>query len=292
MTTALATATARETIADALKWGRRALADAGIDSAALDARVLLGAGLDVAPGALVAMAARALSPAEADAFGQLIRGRAGRRPVSRLLGRRGFWTLELELDDAVLDPRPDSETLVEAVLARRPDRRPLSVLDLGVGSGCLLLSLLHELPGAWGVGVDLSAAAIACARANAARLGFGDRAVFLVGNWAAALTRRFDIVVCNPPYIGRVEIDGLQPEVRDHDPHLALDGGVDGLDCFRAIAMELPSILASEGVAVVECGAGQARQAADIFTEAGLLISELRRDLAGVPRCLIVSATD
>lgn len=282
-----------ESVADALRWARATLAEAGVDGAPLDARVLLASVLACRPESVLSLRERPLGRTEATAYRRLIAGRAGRRPVSRLLGRRGFWCIELELDDAALDPRPDSETLVEAVLDRLADRRrPLRLLDLGVGSGCLLLALLHELPEATGVGVDRSSAALACARRNAVRLGLGHRVQFLAGDWATAINARFDAVVCNPPYIARSEIACLAPEVREHDPHLALDGGVDGLEHYRALALDLRRILAPRGFAAIECGAGQADQVAGILAEGTLAVAELRCDLAGVPRCLIVSGSD
>lgn len=293
MVKALSDSTAGLSVAEALSWAQRRLAEAGVDGARLDARLLLASLLGCPAGAMPAMAARPLRAAELGVFRQLVARRAGRCPVSRLLGRRGFWNIELELDDAVLDPRPDSETLIEAVLARLADRRGrLSLLDLGVGSGCLLLALLHELPEAWGVGVDLSPAALACARRNAVRLGLAGRALFLAGDWAAALGGRFDVVVCNPPYIASSEIAGLAPEVRDHDPHLALDGGFDGLDCYRALAGQLRCLLAPGGIAAIECGLNQADRVGEMLAEGALRPVERRFDLAGVLRCLMVSASD
>lgn len=277
---------------EALAWARRRLGRAGVETPRLDARVLLAAALGVDAGPLVA-ARRPLSPGEARAYRALIERRAGGRPVSRLLGRRGFWDLELELDDAVLDPRPESECLVEAVLARlAPGAGPLRLLDLGTGSGCLLLALLGALAQAWGVGLDRSAAAIATARRNARRLGLDGRAAFLVSDWAAALAGRFDVVVANPPYVARDELDGLAPEVRAHDPRLALDGGTDGLDGHRALAGQLGRLLAPGGFAAIECGAGQAAAAGAIFRRAELRLVDCRPDLGGRPRCLIVAAAD
>jgi release factor glutamine methyltransferase len=226
-------------------------------------------------------------PAEAAAryAGHLAR-RAGHEPVSRILGHREFWSLDFALGPATLDPRPDSETLVEAALAACPDR-PLRVLDLGTGTGCLLLAVLHDRPAAFGLGVDRSEAAAGTARANARALGLADRAAFLVGDWATALDARFDLILSNPPYIPEAEIAALDPEVRDHDPHLALSGGADGLDAYRDLAVALPGLLVPGGTAVVELGIGQAADVAALFRAAGLDITATPHDLAGIPRCLV-----
>jgi release factor glutamine methyltransferase len=170
----------------------------------------------------------------------------------------GFWTLDLEVSPATLIPRADSETLVEAALDACPDKgAALRVLDLGTGTGALLLAVLSELPAASGVGVDLKPEAAALAARNAARLGLVGRARFLAGDWAAALSRRFDLILCNPPYIESAAITGLMPEVARHEPASALDGGADGLDAYRRIIADLPRLLAPRGVAVLELGQGQ-----------------------------------
>jgi release factor glutamine methyltransferase len=208
--------------------------------------------------------------------------------VSRLVGEREFWSLPFAVTPATLDPRPDSETLVEAALARTADRAaPVRLLDLGTGSGCLLLALLHELRAAWGVGTDRSAAAVAAARANAVRLGLADRARFVVADWAAPLAGRFDIVLANPPYIERGAIAGLAPEVARHDPVLALDGGPDGLDAYRAILAGLEALVAPRGRAYLEIGDGQAGAVSALLEAAGFADLELAHDLAGRARCLV-----
>jgi release factor glutamine methyltransferase len=235
-----------------------------------------------------------LQPAAWQRFRDHIAGRAKRRPVSRLLGRRGFWSLDLKIDDSVLDPRPDSESLVEAVLelvdARGDRDAPYRLLDLGIGSGCLLLALLAELPAAHGVGVDRSVAAVACAHANAARLGLGRRATFLVGDWGRPLDGDFDVIVSNPPYIAEAELAALSPEVREHDPALALIGGVDGLDGYRRLAPDLSRLLAADGVGFVECGRGQAAAVAAVLMAAGLESGGAWPDLGGATRCISVHA--
>lgn len=252
---------------------------AGIATARLDARVLavaaIGADSRIAPDFAVAVERAAL-------YHRMIDRRAAREPVSRILGRREFWSLDFTLSPATLDPRPDSETLVEAVLARRPGAR--RVLDLGTGSGCLLLALLSELPEASGVGLDRSFAAIETARANARALGLADRASFIVGSWGDALAGGgFDVVMSNPPYIRRADLAGLDPELT-YDPVLALDGGDDGLDAYRALIPDLPRLVAPGGLAALEVGSDQGEAVSRVMSEAGFGVEPVIRDLAGLPR--------
>lgn len=254
-----------------------------------DARLLLAAALAAPRLALALAPERPLCAAEAARFEAFLARRAAGEPVSRILGRREFWSLEFEVDSSVLDPRPDTETVVEAALAATANRAaPLEILDLGCGSGCILLALLSELPNAFGLGLDRSPAALATARRNARRLGFAARCRFLAADWAAPLAGAFDLAVSNPPYVPSGEIEGLAPEVSRHDPRAALDGGADGLDAYRALAAALPRLLRSGGLAVLEIGATQASAAADLLTAAGLRVVETRRDLAGRDRCLVV----
>lgn len=220
----------------------------------------------------------------------MVRRREAREPVARILGRRGFWTLDLQVTPDTLDPRPDSETVVEAVLARTPDRSaPLRILDLGTGSGCLLLALLSELPKASGLGIDRSPGAAAAARANARRNGLDARARFAVGDWTSALAGPFDIVVSNPPYIERGAIPGLMPEVREYDPVAALDGGLDGLEAYRAILAGLPRLLASGALVAFELGQGQDGPVGNLMRAAGLESPVVAPDLAGIGRCIIAT---
>ena len=275
------------TLAEALARLSRRLDDAGVEGPMRDARLLAAHALGIDRIALHVDRDRRLSTCEQDALNRLGRRRAAGEPVSRIVGRREFWSLEFELSPATLDPRPDSETIVRAALDRMPERdRPLSILDLGTGSGCLLIALLSERPRGWGVGVDVGRGAAATARRNAIRLGVGDRAAFLVGDWGQALAGGFDLVVVNPPYIARSEVDTLDPEVARFDPRLALVGGADGLDAYRALAPGLTSLLTAGGLAVLEVGAGQAPAVASILADAGLAELESIDDLAGVQRCV------
>jgi release factor glutamine methyltransferase len=216
---------------------------------------------------------------------------AGHEPLSRILGKREFWGLELSLTPDTLDPRPETETVVEAVLRWVPDRdAPLRLLDLGTGTGCLLLALLTEFPRASGVGIEIAEAAARTASRNAAAVGFADRARFVIGEWASAVSGRFDVIVANPPYIASKDFPLLPPEVARHDPRRALDGGEHGLDAYRPIAADLPRLLAPGGIFVAEVGFGQAPDVAEIIAAEGLTIEEIRCDLAGVLRCVVASS--
>lgn len=212
--------------------------------------------------------------------------RAAGEPVSRILARREFWGLSLGLSPDVLDPRPDTETLVQAVLTEfaRAKAAPLRVLELGVGSGAILCALLTEFAAATGIAVDVCARAAAQARANLAACGLGGRASVVVGSWAAAIDGKFDVVVCNPPYIASQAIGGLSREVRDHDPKLALDGGRDGLDAYRAIAPQLARLLGPGGRFFLEVGAGQAESVIALLAAQGLTAPATYADLAGLAR--------
>ena len=265
---------------------------AGAETPPLDARLLVAAALDVAPDTLRFAADRALSAGEAARAEALLARRIAREPVSRILGRREFWSLDIHVTPDVLDPRPDSETLVEAALALFPNRAaPLRVLDLGTGSGCLLLAALYEYPNATGLGIDASGQALEAARGNAIRFGLAGRARFAEGDWAREIGagERFDLVLCNPPYIAEDERASLAPEVARHDPPGALFAGPDGLDAYRAILPDLARLLAPGARALFEIGAAQSVAVAAIAREAGLAIVETRRDLAGRERCVVLT---
>lgn len=209
-------------------------------------------------------------------------------PLSRILGIREFWGLPFALSADTLDPRPESETVVAAVLDRLPDRdHAYRLLDLGTGTGCLLLALLSELPHATGIGVDIAPGAARTARYNAVQLGLAGRAQFLAGHWAAAIAGRFDAVVANPPYIPTSDIAGLAAEVREYDPRRALDGGPDGLASYREIVSALPRLLRPGGRFATEVGAGLADIVAAILTAQGLRLDSIVPDLAGIPRCVV-----
>jgi release factor glutamine methyltransferase len=273
------------TVGEALAYGAAALAAAGVDSPGLDARLLLAHAMGVDQATLLRDRA-AVAPA---GYAGLVARRAAREPLAFIVGRQGFWTLDLEVSRDTLIPRADTETLVEAVLAARGAARGAvrRVLDLGTGTGCLLLAVLSEFPGAWGVGVDISPAAAALAARNARSCGLADRAAFIAGDWAAALDGRFDVVVSNPPYIAGGAIAGLMPEVGGFEPRRALDGGADGLDAYRVLIGALPTLLAPGGLAVLELGAGQDGAVCALAAGAGFGAG-LRADLGGVPRALVL----
>ncbi len=207
--------------------------------------------------------------------------RERREPVSQILGVKGFWKIMLRVTPEVLTPRPETESLLDVMLPKIPTDRRVRVLDLGVGSGALLLAILGERPNAVGLGVDASEEALAVARENAANLGLASRAALLRGDWTAGLAAEsFDVVVSNPPYIASGDIAGLAPEVRDHEPRLALDGGPDGLDAYRRLAPEILNVLIPGGLFAVEVGLGQAPAVRDLFAQAGAMGLSIHRDLS------------
>lgn len=273
-----------------LREGARRLAGAGVDTARLDARVLLGAvlGRDVWPHESTIVADEAVARFEA-----LMTRRLAREPVSRILGRRAFWTLELLVGPDTLDPRPDTETLIEAAVAvfagRPPPRR---ILDLGTGSGCLLLAALAEFPDASGLGVDRLAGAIETASENARRAGLAGRAEFRTMTWDDLPQDRADLILSNPPYIPAATIDRLAPEVALFDPRDALAAGADGLDSYRSLFEVLPRLIAGQGVAILELGAGQRQMVSELAGDGGFSVSDVRCDLGGVERALVLKWND
>ena len=262
-----------------------------IDSAELDARILVGAILGLDLTGMVTAAGRRLVADEAVRLEDFARRRLAGEPAARIVGLREFWGLPLQLSAATLVPRPDTETVVELALemlraAPDPGRR-LRLADIGTGSGAILLALLSELPNASGFGTDISVAALQTASSNAARLGFAPRAAFVACDYAAALSGTFDLIVSNPPYIRSAEIAGLATAVRDHDPHRALDGGMDGLDAYRVLVPQAARLLARDGVLAVEVGHDQGGDVEGIMTGAGLMPERPpKADLAGIRRAV------
>jgi len=268
----------------------KSFALAGIESGMTDARALIGAALRLSRAQLLAQSDRLLEPREIATIDALAARRMKREPVSRILGRKEFWSLTLDVTPDVLVPRPDTETLIEAALdyVVRGGLRlePLRILDIGTGTGALMLALLQELPNARGVATDLSMSALHVARGNAERLRLASRCSFVACNLADGVQGRFDLIVSNPPYIARGAISSLDPEVRDYDPRLALDGGADGLDAYRAIAASVPPLLAQGGRLIVEVGAGQAPPVTSLLEAAKFTVLSVRNDLAGIPRAI------
>lgn len=261
-------------------------------TAALDARVIVAHLLGCVPEQLPLRDEEAVGEdvaAEAIALGGR---RAAGAPIARIVGEKEFHGLTFALSPDTLIPRPDTETLVDAALAAIEEEwsrnATLNILDLGTGSGAILIALLVELPNSRGVGIDLSRGAIATAAENAARHGLAERATFSLGDWTRGIKERFDVVVANPPYVETGAIAGLQVEVRDHDPHLALDGGADGFDSIHAIIADLDRILAVGGVALIEIGAGQAETVLGLADAHGFACG-FRRDLAGIERVAVLS---
>ena len=261
-----------------------------IDSAELDARILVGAALDLDLTGVIAAASRLLTSDETARLEDFTRRRLAGEPVARILGRKEFWGLPLQLSAATLVPRPDTETVVELALemlraAPHPDRL-LRIADIGTGSGAILLALLSELPDAYGFGTDISVAALRTATTNAIYLGLGRRAAFVACDYAAALSGTFDLIVSNPPYVRSAEIAGLATEVRDYDPHRALDGGADGLNAYRALIPQAARLLGPGGALVVEAGHGQSGDILGLMTAAGLTLEPPKADLAGIRRAV------
>lgn len=255
------------------------------DTPRLDAELIAAHALDMERTEMILALPRLAVPDAAEAM--LARALA-HEPIAHITGTRDFWTLTLKVTPDVLVPRPDSETLIEAAMAHfERTAGPRRILDLGTGSGALLLAALDVWRTASGLGVDLSPAALAVARENAARCGMADRADFRGGDWAEGIDGPFDLILCNPPYIREDAL--LSPQVRDHEPALALFGGADGLACYRVLAGQIGPLLAPGGVACIEIGFDQGESAAGLFRAAGLAVS-LRHDLAGNPRCLALTA--
>ncbi len=266
----------------------RVFFDAGLKTPELDARLLLAelAGLKAAQ---VPLSEHELTQEQQDCLENWRARRLKHESVARIAGRRGFWTVDLEVSKAVLEPRPDSETLIEAALAhlgpRRNDR--LKILDLGTGSGALLLSLLYECPQAFGVGVDLSLEAVRTAQRNAVKNNLATRAGFVCADWLGALSGTFDLMVANPPYIRSAEFAGLEDEVRLYDPHLALDGGLDGLDAYRALAANAANNLEKNGLFLLEVGYDQSKAVAELFEHFPFRLRDVAHDLAGHRRVVV-----
>lgn len=279
------------TLAEHLRAAAASLNRAGLCQSVFEARALLAGVLDLSREEMVARPDRPVSPAEAVRLGDALDRRARGEPLARITGYREFWSLPIRLAPETLVPRPETETVVEEVLDRLADRdAAYSILDLGTGSGCLLLALLTELRQAQGIGVDRAEGALRVARENARNVGVTNRARFVCGDWGASLRGPFDIIVTNPPYISGREMAALPREVKDFDPHLALAGGEDGLAAYRALAPDFARLLAPGGFGVLELGAGQAEAVSEIFRDSGHSVGQARSDLGGHARALPVAA--
>ncbi len=271
------------TAREALRRGAAQLAAAGVDNPRLDARLLLAHGEGLTHAALFGDTGR---PVDFARYEALLARRVAREPLAYIVGCQEFWSLPFQVSPATLIPRADSEAVVETALTVLALDDPGPVLDLGTGTGCLLLAVLHERRRAWGVGVDLASDAARLAASNARTLGLADRAAFLAGDWDSAVAGPFALVLSNPPYVTPDELSALQPEVAAWEPRRALDGGADGLAAYRRILARLPKLLAPGGSAVLEVGAGQAGPVAALAGQAGLHLAGRRADLSGTIRAL------
>ncbi len=267
------------------------LASHGLDSPELDARILLGEALKLDLTKLIAQGERHITVHDALILSSFAKRRVSGEPVARILGRKEFWGLSFELSPATLVPRPDTETVVEAALKILRDEKhheAIRIADIGTGSGAILLALLSELPNAAGIGTDISREALETARRNAQKLALSERTSFIECSYATGITGSFDLIVSNPPYIPSRDIGGLAIEVRDHDPHLALDGGDDGLDAYRAIGPAAFTLLNPGGAVIFEVGQGQDDDVRAIMAAAGLTTDDMPcHDLAGINRVVI-----
>jgi release factor glutamine methyltransferase len=274
-------------IADALRHATATLARAGVENPAREAKLLVAHTLGIPATAILPTTTASV---DATHFAAILARRAAREPLAYITSTRGFWTFDILVSPATLIPRADSETLIEAAGAHFPNRfQVTSILDLGTGTGCLLLAALTEFPAAFGIGAALSPQAASLAARNAARLNLSARAAFLAADWAAPLHARFDLILCNPPYIPTADIPGLMPEVASYEPACALDGGADGLHAYSTLIPMLPALLSPGGLACLELGEGQFPATAALANRAGFTHIAARRDLAGIERALLLS---
>ena len=274
-----------QTLVQAWNGAKARLQAAGVDGPVIDARLLVEAAAGASRTDIIADPKRVLTDEQAATLEDFVARRERREPVSHILGRKGFWKIMLQVTADVLTPRPDTETLVELVLRDLPEGKAFSMLDLGVGSGAIILAILAERPAGKGLGVDVSDEALAVARENAANLGLADRVGLLRGDWTRGLgDASFDLVVANPPYVRSAEIEGLAPEVRDHEPRLALDGGADGLDAYRALAPEILRVLKPGSPFAVETGFDQSAEVEALFKAVGAQGVATHKDLANRDR--------
>lgn len=277
------------TIKDARISARQQLHAAGIDSAQLDADLLIGHVLNFTREQLL-IADHALTLNEQARIDHVISRRAEREPVAYIIGQKEFWSLPFKVASGVLIPRPDTETIIESALKLFTKDTALNILDMGTGSGCILLSLLHEFPQAKGLGLDISSQALEIAGKNAADLGLANRASFLLSRWAETLSGMYDLIVSNPPYIEPSTILTLEPEVSIYEPKLALDGGTDGLEAYRQIAPCIKRHITPGGTIILEVGDKQAEAVATLLVEQQFKIHSFAKDLSGIDRCVIAKA--
>jgi len=273
-----------------------ALSDAGIENARMDARILLARAAGVDSGRISAWPEDVVSADKAETFREMIARRIGHEPVGRILGERDFWRHTFKLSPETLEPRPDSETLVEWAIDFLEDADAPRIIDFGTGTGCLLLSAVGDLPGATGIGLDLSEGAVTCARKNARLLELDDQVEFRVSDWDSALDAKdraegFDLVMSNPPYITADEMTTLSQEVQKFDPRLALTDEGDGLAAYRVLSQVAFDLAKPGGFVIFEIGRGQEKDVGQLLIEAGFVGVEYREDLGGIVRCVAAKKT-
>jgi release factor glutamine methyltransferase len=274
----------------ALEVAVQCMVAAGVTEPLRDARILLGCSLAMPNERFYGRETSTVNFTQLKRYKKMVERRCIREPVSRILGHRDFWDLTFQLNPYALDPRPDSETLIEAVLSHITDKdKPLNVLDLGTGTGCLLLSILHEFPNSKGIGNDINQHCIELSQRNAINNGLSHRATFQVGDWCRGINTKFDVILCNPPYIPTETIKDLEPEVTEYEPHLALDGGKDGLDCYKKLGPQLLKLLTTEGLIFLEIGYDQKRSVSKIMKNCAFSVLTTERDLADRDRCVVLS---
>ena len=276
-----------QTASMVLRNGTKLLRTAIGEGAARDSLILMAHTLGVSPNCVSAELSRMLTPQQVAQFEHTIHRRAAHTPISHITGQRAFWKHNFLVTPDVLDPRPETETLVELALQ---GPKPARILDLGVGSGCILMTLLSEIPATTGVGVDISEPALKIAAENAQNLGVADRATLRTSDWFSNVDCQFDLIVSNPPYVTEAEMAELSPDVRDYEPHLALTTGGDGLSAYRKIAQELMKYLTPQGCAFFEIGKDQGPDVQEIFIAAGVGKVAVHYDLGGHPRIVSINA--
>ncbi len=272
-----------------LSQSKETLKAAGITSYSLDADLLMSHALNMSKEEIFCYPMRELSEMEESKFNELVKRRALREPISHIIGKREFWGREFKVTEKTLDPRPDSESLIENTLNLYKDiPPPLKILDFGTGSGCLLLTLLCEFKDANGVGVDIKEETITVAKENSLKLGLAKRSCFVVSNWGKSVKGNYDLIISNPPYIKHSDIDGLEPEVSKYEPRQALDGGDTGLECYIELAPQMFNLLSEGGFAVLEHGIGQETEIRKILEKNNFSFVNYKQDLAGINRCITV----
>ncbi len=269
---------------------KKILKQRDIENFALDARILIQYVLKISREDFILKANKQISSADLDILDKLAQRRLQGEPVSKIIGKREFYGLEFQISSETLDPRPDTEILVSTILNNIDFKNDkYEILDLGTGSGCILLSLLHELPNSEGTGIDISKGAIKMAKKNAINLNLSNRLNLINTGWQDfSVQKRYDIIVSNPPYIPTQDIASLSKEVKNFDPNTALDGGVDGLNCYHDLARIIPSFLKEDGMVAIEIGYSQANDVCDIFKRYNFLVKSIEKDLAGYNRCILL----